>query len=218
MKCGKCQASGPDIDLTHVRACYAAELVGAGAQRAGGNGNQWRLDGEQVARPIRDAAAGTTANDQWRTGNQAGKRQADAQYFERTGGTEPGRSNQRVDWSEVNRLRAAIKAHLFERNKRQEGSFAVRVDGVVKFYEVTTGRRGQWAGKVFVNVCASDDRYPVKSPDSLVAVLAAILKDVEGARKLYAAELGNCYVCHKTLTDEESRAAGIGPVCAGKYL
>lgn len=214
MKCGKCQANGPDIDLAHVRACYAVELVGAGAQRAGGNGNQWRLDGEQVARPIRDAAAGTTANDQWRTSNQAGQRKvAGEQAIERF-----NQARRPSDWSEVNRLRAAIKPHLFERNKRQEGSFAVRLDGVVKFYQITTGRRGQWAGKIFVNVCASDDRHPVKSPDSLVAVLAAILKDVEGARKLYASELGHCYVCHKELTDEASRAAGIGPVCAGKYL
>lgn len=222
MKCGRCQASGPQIDLEHVRACYAPELVGAGAGRAGGNGNQWRLDNAQVARPIRDRAAGITADDQWRTGNTAGRRPADAEYFERTGGAEPGRATRvgRVDWSAVSALRAQIKPHLFERNGRLEGSFAIKdAQGAVKFYEINTGKAsGKYANMVFVKACASDDRYPVKAPGTLAYVLATILNDVQGARELYASELGHCYVCHKELTDEESRARGIGRVCAGKYL
>lgn len=33
----------------------------------------------------------------------------------------------------------------------------------------------------------------------------------------YAKATGKCGVCHKTLTDPESIAAGIGPICAKKY-
>jgi uncharacterized protein DUF6011 len=32
----------------------------------------------------------------------------------------------------------------------------------------------------------------------------------------YGQELGECGHCGRTLTDEASRAAGIGPVCASK--
>lgn len=216
MKCGRCQASGPQIDLEHVRACYEPELVGAGAGRAGSNGNQWRLDDAQVARPIRDRAAGITADDQWRTDNTAGRQS----HRDASGANVRPTRGGHVDWSAVSTLRAQIKPHLFERNGRHEGSFAIRdAQGAVKFYEINTGKAsGKYANMVFVKACASDDRYPVKAPGTLAYVLAAILEDVQGARELYAAELGNCYVCHKTLTDEESRARGIGRVCAGKYL
>jgi hypothetical protein len=223
MKCGKCQASGPQVDLDHVRACFAQELVGAGAQRAGGNGNQWRVGSDGSSRPIRDRAAGVTADDQWRTGNQAGQRRDNT---EATLGARSYGGNQSVDWDVVDSLRAQIKPHLFKRNGRTEGSFAIKepvrpgVPGhVVKFYEINTGKaRGIAAGRVFVSACASDDRHLVRNPATLAWVLTEILKDPRAARELYASELGHCYVCHKELTDEESRARGIGPVCAGKYL
>ena len=32
----------------------------------------------------------------------------------------------------------------------------------------------------------------------------------------YGREIGRCGVCHRTLTNEESRMAGIGPVCREK--
>jgi len=34
---------------------------------------------------------------------------------------------------------------------------------------------------------------------------------------LYGTELGECGVCGRTLTDEKSRAYGIGPVCRERF-
>jgi hypothetical protein len=49
------------------------------------------------------------------------------------------------------------------------------------------------------------------------ALLALVLtEDIPGALATYGQELGRCGVCHRHLTDEESRARGIGPNCAAR--
>ncbi len=48
------------------------------------------------------------------------------------------------------------------------------------------------------------------------AGLDLILKAPEAWAKLFGMHVGRCYICGKTLTDEESRAAGIGPECVKK--
>ena len=96
-----------------------------------------------------------------------------------------------------------------------EGRYALRVDGVVKFYVVDQPTEGKWAGWTFVKVQASDDLFPVKG-EARRPILEAIAQDPAAAAALYGHELGVCGVCNRTLTDEESRARGIGPVCAQK--
>jgi hypothetical protein len=98
------------------------------------------------------------------------------------------------------------------------GHFAVRIDGsdVVKFYRVKLVTGGNWTGKVFVDAQASDEFYPVRNPDTLAWILAGILADPRAAETLYGTELGKCCRCNRTLTDETSRALGIGPECRSK--
>lgn len=45
------------------------------------------------------------------------------------------------------------------------------------------------------------------------SLLAAVVADPHAAMERFGRELGRCGVCGKTLTDETSRAFGIGPVC-----
>lgn len=96
-----------------------------------------------------------------------------------------------------------------------EGRYAIESDGVVKFYKVDRPTEGRWAGWTFVKVQASDDFFPIKG-EARRPILEAIAVDVAGASKRYGHELGSCGVCGRTLTDESSREAGIGPVCAAK--
>lgn len=51
-----------------------------------------------------------------------------------------------------------------------------------------------------------------------VAVLErlALTDDIPGALAAYGREIGRCGRCHRTLTDQDSRAAGLGPDCASK--
>lgn len=94
------------------------------------------------------------------------------------------------------------------------GRYAVEEDGVLKFFRVDRPEQGRWAGYTFLKIQASDDLYPVKDYARKTAILAAIAEDPRAASIRYGHELGACGICGRTLTDEDSRAAGIGPVCA----
>lgn len=96
------------------------------------------------------------------------------------------------------------------------GRYALRVDGVVKFYKLDRPTEGKWAGYVFLKVQASDDLYLVRSRMERDRIIAEIAQDVLGAERLYGMELGKCSRCGRTLTDETSRAYGIGPECRKK--
>jgi hypothetical protein len=102
-------------------------------------------------------------------------------------------------------------------NVTPAGRYAITEDGVTKFYIVQKGKDGTpYAGRTFVKVQASDDLYRIKTPQRLSKVLSAINEDQKAAMLRYGLELGSCGHCGRTLTDAESRAKGIGPVCAGK--
>lgn len=96
------------------------------------------------------------------------------------------------------------------------GRYAIEVDGVVKFYKVNHPTEGRWAGRTFVDTQASDDYYPVKNPAVRNSILKAIAADIQTALQRYGQELGTCGYCGHTLTDEQSRDRGIGPVCWGR--
>lgn len=131
----------------------------------------------------------------------------------------PASSRHGEIWGPVDELRRRIAGLLVRvegtpNGSRKVGYFAVRTAaGPVRFYRVTAPVGGKWDGRVFVDAQASDDYHAVKNPASLSVVLGAILDDPEAAALLYASELGRCSRCARTLTDEESRAAGMGPDC-----
>ena len=106
--------------------------------------------------------------------------------------------------------------------KVEEGYYAVADDteesNPLKFYHVSYEDKpgSKYHGWVRITVQASDDHHLIKSYDTKKRVLSAIAEDPQLHHELYASELGNCYRCGRTLTDEESRRLGIGPVCRGK--
>lgn len=101
-----------------------------------------------------------------------------------------------------------------------EGRYAVATeDGAANelaFYKVDRPTEGRWAGYVFVKrQVGGHDDTAVKGK-AAQTVLAKIAEDVKGASLTYGREIGRCGVCGTTLTNDESRARGIGPVCATK--
>lgn len=98
------------------------------------------------------------------------------------------------------------------------GRYAVRhADGDVKFYRIDKPQQGRWAGYVFLKIQSSDDEFSVKSAARQMAVYSAILDaGVKESSALYGVSIGSCGVCGRTLTDAQSIASGIGPVCASK--
>lgn len=95
----------------------------------------------------------------------------------------------------------------------EDGRYAVEEDGVLKFFKVKNGNR---AGFVFLDIQASDDWHSIRDLGRIRRIVALIAQDANAAMIRYGHELGECGRCGRTLTDEASRAAGIGPVCASK--
>jgi hypothetical protein len=94
------------------------------------------------------------------------------------------------------------------------GQYALAAgNGVVKFYEVDKPESGRWAGYTFVSARASDERHPIRDRAKRAEILSRIAEDPAAASRLFGIELGRCGVCGRSLTDETSRAYGIGPVC-----
>lgn len=84
----------------------------------------------------------------------------------------------------------------------------------IEFYVVEVPDVGKWAGYTFVSAVVGGH------PDARIrgregkAVLARIAEyGVARAAQLYGQEIGRCAVCNRHLTDDESRAAGMGPDC-----
>jgi hypothetical protein len=82
----------------------------------------------------------------------------------------------------------------------------------IAFYHVERPEHGKWAGKTFVKQQISDELQRLSRQRTLAA-LVAIAADPRGASALYGQHIGVCGVCGRTLTNEDSRRAGIGPVC-----
>jgi len=99
------------------------------------------------------------------------------------------------------------------------GFYAVSVPGDAQelaFFELDIPTEGRWAGRVFLSQLASDERYPVRGARR-TTVMALIAEDYKAAGARFGQTIGRCCRCHRTLTDEASRAAGIGPDCAGRF-
>lgn len=102
------------------------------------------------------------------------------------------------------------------------GRYAVEVPGgypantTLKFFKVDRPTEGRWAGWTFLNIQAGDELFAIKNFQMKLEVLRLIAADPKAAMLRYGKEIGSCGHCGRTLTNEESRERGIGPVCAGK--
>lgn len=95
-----------------------------------------------------------------------------------------------------------------------EGRYAIDFEGQLRFFKVEYGKN-KWEGYVFIKEQAGDDLFAVRNKQRRERITAAILNDPDALAR-YGQELGVCGDCGRTLTDETSRAIGIGPVCRDK--
>lgn len=99
------------------------------------------------------------------------------------------------------------------------GHYAIASTGAndLAFYRVDRPTEGAYAGRTFVKLIVGGH------PDSNVryAAVPGILDRIVEAgiaesATLYGREIGQCYRCNRSLTDETSRSLGIGPECRKK--
>lgn len=83
------------------------------------------------------------------------------------------------------------------------------------FFCVQIGKVGtKWEGFPFVKrVVGGHPEFSVQGQAARKVLERILDAGVDGAAALYGQEIGRCGICNRTLTDEASRAAGIGPVC-----
>jgi len=85
------------------------------------------------------------------------------------------------------------------------------------FWRVDRPEQGAYAGRTFVKRIVGGKPDLNVSRDMKFRALEAIMSEgIELTAKRYGVELGHCYRCNRTLTDETSRALGIGPECRSK--
>jgi hypothetical protein len=89
-------------------------------------------------------------------------------------------------------------------------------DGKLRFVKVDRPDDGAWAGWTFVSVQAGDEFFRLRGEQPAKALAAITAYGVKAAAIRYGHELGECGICGRTLTNEASRLAGIGPVCLAK--
>lgn len=126
----------------------------------------------------------------------------------------------KIDWLKTQPKLQQVPASAgrsLERHNVPAGRYAVtgNADQTV-FVKVDRPTEGQWAGRIFVKIQAGDDLHRTSRDvaDALLAKIAAA--GVQESMLRYGREIGSCGHCGRTLTNEESRADGIGPHCRRK--
>lgn len=90
----------------------------------------------------------------------------------------------------------------------------VNDEGRTVFVKVDRPTEGQWAGRTFVKLQLSNSYERMPSQFQAAALRAIAGQGVKECALRYGHELGKCGVCGRSLTNEASREAGIGPTCA----
>lgn len=93
------------------------------------------------------------------------------------------------------------------------GHYAMLVNDSMVFVQVDRPVEGKWAGRVFVSLQHGDESTLVNQAATRSMLAMIREQGVIECSIRYGREIGKCGVCHRRLTNAESRAAGIGPVC-----
>ena len=103
-----------------------------------------------------------------------------------------------------------------------EGTFVMLVFDMAKPDKIAV-HRGGWAGngrREFCGTIAGNTIYP-HSPKTMTPDVVKVIKDLAvdpaGVAKAMAGKLNMCMFCGATLSDEESKEKGYGPVCAENF-
>lgn len=222
VKCGNCK--GTHETSNDVRGCYAQKSVADQARWANDHfSDEWHRKNDLPV-PSRDQfqpQGGSFNNggrahlpEQPATDNQR-KYIADLRAQK---GLDPlaFAGTKRQASAEIDRLKALPDAARAARQSSgapavEDGRYAVVHDGVLKFYKVKNGYK-----RVFVEVYASDARHALVSSATRAEVLRLIAADPQAAMLKFGQEIGSCGHCGRTLTDQESRDYGVGPICRSK--
>lgn len=85
------------------------------------------------------------------------------------------------------------------------------------FWRVDRPEDGKWQGYVFVKrILGGHEPRRISRPEQNKALEAIEDFGIQQAAEKFGQELGRCYRCGRSLTDETSRSLGIGPDCRSR--
>ena len=96
------------------------------------------------------------------------------------------------------------------------GRYAITIGDKLRFFHINAPTKGKWVGFTFVKeFLGGGQKFNIRNRETRNQILGAIANDSKALAR-YGQELGFCGICGRELTDEVSRAIGIGPVCREK--
>lgn len=108
---------------------------------------------------------------------------------------------------------------FFSQFTMPEGYYAVPSrtgNNDLDFYRVDRPRKGDWAGFVFVKrIIGGHPPQRISKGEQMGALDRIQRAGWSQAAQKYSRETGQCYRCRIELTDDASRALGLGETCAG---
>lgn len=128
-----------------------------------------------------------------------------------------------IDWLKDQPVKVAVAQPTAASDLPREdvvpaGRYAVATDdGAVNelaFYKVDRPTEGRWAGYVFVKHLVGGDEQRMSFAASKAVLQKIAQAGAEQASIRYGHEIGECGICGRRLTNDDSRERGIGPVCA----
>lgn len=123
--------------------------------------------------------------------------------------------SEKIDWLKTQPKLAAPKTESTP--DVPAGRYAVTGEnGQTVFLKVDRPVDGPYAGQTFVRLQVSDETRNVGYAARTALLGKIVVAGPKEAMLRYGREIGSCGHCGRTLTNEESREAGIGPVCRGK--
>lgn len=209
MRCGVCKRSGDDITVDHVRNCdgLSSGAVATMTRDVDGGVPRWPASDKQIAYVI-GLQEERILPDEYNvlSEQQLKRRERDAVS------------------SIINLLKTFPKKEKGSTRKQWSlpaGRYAIKHSdtGEWWFFEVGKPTEGRWAGYTFIKrLVGAPGQYRKvdMTASERVGWLSAIEDDPKQAMVDYGMESGVCGRCSSPLTDPESLARGIGPVCAGK--
>jgi hypothetical protein len=219
MKCGKCKESGPHISVDHVRGCYQGKTTSeVQAERLADGTRPYRPQVSGNSNPPTDKMVNYVL------GLQDERDCSNLPHPLRKPYTESDLRG--MDYVDVSDLIGVLKGMPFkEGNGKCEwsmpaGRYALLKDEQWRFYQVDKPTEGKWRGYVFLKQLfgAPGDyrKESIRNHGVRNAILAAIDEDPRTAAIDYGMQSQTCSLCSSPLTNPDSIAAGIGPVCRGK--
>lgn len=116
------------------------------------------------------------------------------------------------------RDRRTTEDRTFNQNTVPAGRYALTIDGEATFYQVDRPTEGRWDGWTFVNLIhPGGERIRSIKGGERGNILALIAQDPTTYSREYGKHTGTCGVCSRPLSNPESVALGIGPVCARRF-